>query len=223
MRALILAALLLVFAVETADARKRRHYRHYPYAVVMPPDARGAMERRPEDPRMRDMRPDDPRMQGMRPGDPRMQGVMPRSARRGAPSVTDLVPPGWQQQPPDPNWSGKRFISPDGNAWFAAYTAPADTRPAAEHMKEVAFADGETITYLRGERSWLAVSGFKDSRIFYRRALLACAGRKWHHIAFEYPAEQKLRMDPFIELAGQILVASQAECEDVASTTGQRQ
>jgi hypothetical protein len=213
MRAVILAVLVLVFAVETADARKRRHYRHYPYAVVMPPEARGAMERRSED----------PRLQGMRPDDPRMQGMMPRSARRGAPTVADLIPPGWQQQSPDPNWTGKRFFSPDGNSWFAAYTAPAVTRPTAEHMKEVAFAEGETITYLRGERSWLAVSGFKDSRIFYRRALLACAGRKWHHIAFEYPVEQKLRMDPFIELAGQILNASQAECDEVASTTGRRQ
>jgi hypothetical protein len=212
MRTFVLAVLVLVFAVDAADARKRRHHRHYPYAVVLPPEARGAMERRSEDPRMQGMRPDDPRVQGM-----------PRSARRGAPTVADLIPPGWQQQPPDPNWSGKRFISPDGAAWFAAYTAPADSKPVAEHMKEVAFADGETITYLRGERSWLAVSGFKDSRIFYRRALLACAGRKWHHIAFEYPAELKTRMDPFVELAGQILNASQAECDEVAATTGARQ
>src|SRR5262249_49056795 len=29
-------------------------------------------------------------------------------------TATDLVPDGWQQQPTDQNWKGKRYLSPDG-------------------------------------------------------------------------------------------------------------
>jgi hypothetical protein len=43
-------------------------------------------------------------------------------------------------------------------------------------MKAVAFADGEQITHLRGERSWIEVSGFKGDRIFYRKAIVVCGG-----------------------------------------------
>jgi hypothetical protein len=38
-------------------------------------------------------------------------------------------------------------------------------------MKNVAFADGEELTQVRGERNWIAVSGFHRDRIFYREAL----------------------------------------------------
>jgi hypothetical protein len=40
---------------------------------------------------------------------------------------------------------------------------------------------------LRRETDWLAVSGFKGDRIFYRKAVIACGGTVWHHIEFEYP------------------------------------
>ena len=61
-------------------------------------------------------------------------------------------------------------------------------------MKTVAFVDGEQITRLRGERSWIEVSGFKGDRIFYRKSVLACGGTSWHEIAFEYPAEAQLKV-----------------------------
>ena len=136
--------------------------------------------------------------------------------------MAEVVPPGWQLQPPDTNWKGKRFISPGGAAWFALYSSPADARPVSQHMQAIAFVDGEIITYLRGERTWVAVSGFKESRIFYRKALLACAGKAWHHIAFEYPAEHKASMDRFVALAGQVLDASQADCEQAVAAEGER-
>ena len=39
------------------------------------------------------------------------------------------LPPGWQQQPADPKWQGKRFVSPDGTASFSAYITPVAQEP----------------------------------------------------------------------------------------------
>jgi hypothetical protein len=110
----------------------------------------------------------------------------------------DWLPPGWQQQPTDPKWQGKRFVSPDGTASFSAYITPVAQEPIAQHMKNVAFADGEQITHLRGERTWIEVSGFKGDRIFYRKSLLACGGTSWHEVALEYPAEAQ-SMNGFVD------------------------
>jgi hypothetical protein len=116
-----------------------------------------------------------------------------------------LVPPDWRLQPPDPNWKGKRYLSPDGDAWFALYISPADQEPVAAHMRAVAFADGEEITYLRGERDRIVASGQKAGRIFFRKAMLACGGKSWRHIAFEYPLDAKRRMDRVVTRAARVL------------------
>ena len=116
-----------------------------------------------------------------------------------------------------PDWTGKRFLSPDGASWLAVYKSSAQDEPIPDHMRSVLFAQGETITYLRGERSWVAVSGFKDSRIFYRKAVLACAGKVWHHIAFEYPTELNANMDFFVASAGQALENTQTDCQEAVS------
>ena len=74
--------------------------------------------------------------------------------------------------------------------------------------------DGEELTQVRGQRSWISVSGFRGDRIFYRQALLACAGDRWHHIAFEYPSNVKGSMTDFIRRAGRALEATQnAGCD----------
>jgi hypothetical protein len=65
-------------------------------------------------------------------------------------------------------------------------------------MKSFAFGDGEAITSLAGERTWIAASGFKGDRLFYRKAALACGGDRWHHIALEYPANAKRSMQDFV-------------------------
>jgi hypothetical protein len=108
------------------------------------------------------------------------------------------LPPGWQKQPTDPNWQGKRFVSPDGMASFSAYITPVAQQPIAEHMKIVAFADGEQITRLSGGRSWIEVTGFNGDRIFYRKSVLACGGTSWHEVTLEYPAETK-DMNAFVD------------------------
>jgi len=134
------------------------------------------------------------------------------------------VPRGWQPQPPDANWNGKRFLSPDGAAWFAAYSAPVANEPIATHMKTIAFGDGEAVTYLRGERNWIAVSGVKGDRIFYRKAIIACAGKAWHHIAFEYPVVMKREMDPFVNGAVNIVDRTENEgCDEAPAVTREDQ
>ena len=111
--------------------------------------------------------------------------------------VASVVPTDWTLQPPEPNWHGRRYISPESDAWLALYKTPADASVAA-HMKSVAFVEGEEITYLRREKDWIVVSGYKDDRIFYRKAMLACGNQSWHHVAFEYPAFKKRAFDRLV-------------------------
>jgi hypothetical protein len=105
--------------------------------------------------------------------------------------TAQIVPRDWKLESPDQRRNGQRFVSPDGTAWFEWYRVAAGDKSVAAHMKSVAFADGEELTQVRGERSWISVSGFRGDRIFYRQALLACAGDRWHQIAFEYPSSAK--------------------------------
>jgi hypothetical protein len=112
------------------------------------------------------------------------------------------------------NMHGQRFVSPDGTAWFEWYRVAAGDKSVAAHMKSVAFADGEELTQVRGQRNWISVSGFRGDRIFYRQALLACAGDRWHHIAFEYPSSAKGSMTDFVRRAAQALETTQnAGCD----------
>lgn len=142
----------------------------------------------------------------------------PRAWRETA-NPADMVPPNWQLQPPEQNWNGKRFLSPDGSSWLAVYASSTGAQPIASHMQSIAFAEGETLTYLRGERDWIAVSGTKSDRIFYRKAVIVCGGKVWHHIAFEYPAERKRAMDMFVIRAAAIIDQTENDgCEDATSS-----
>ena len=141
-----------------------------------------------------------------------------RWSRQESANPADIVPPNWQLQPSDPNWKGKRFLSPDGTSWLAVYSLPTAAEPIVRHMQSVTFAEGETLTYLRGERDWIVVSGTKDDRIFFRKAIIACGGKVWHHIAFEYPVERKRVMDPFVIRAATIIDQAENDgCEQATS------
>src|SRR6476659_1063513 len=72
-------------------------------------------------------------------------------------------------------------MSCDDSSWLNAYASLTATEPIASHMQSVAFAEGETVTYLRGERDWIVVSVTKGDRIFYRKAVIAYGGKVWHH------------------------------------------
>jgi hypothetical protein len=197
MQRLFLVILILALGVTAADARRRKHRLHvhqsYMYVVprdaVVVPRARQSLESR------------------QRSGMPVPPFDEPRPLRYR--SAADLVPPDWQLQPTDPDSKGQRFVSPDGTGSFTAYTVPADQDAITAYMKNLAFADGEEVTNIRGERTWIAVSGFKADRIFYRKAVLACAGQRWHNVAFEYPAADKRKMAEFVNRASEVAQLSQ--------------
>ncbi len=118
-----------------------------------------------------------------------------------------LVPADWKLQPPDSNWHSYRFVSPARDAWLALYAKPADGESPGQHMKWLKAIPGERTTYERRGAGWIVVSGFRGDRIFYRKAMLACGNRRWHHLAFEYPAGQKAAFDHFVTQASHSLRA----------------
>jgi hypothetical protein len=176
MRTLLTVLLILVFGIPEADARRRHRHRHYAIERYAPPVIRDEEHRRQE-PTGRTA------LQRLGPGMRTPQGPVA------------LIPAGWQLQPADPNWKGKRYMSPDGTASVALYSALTDQEPIPAHKKAFAFVEGEELTFLQSERDWIVVSGLKGDRMFYRKAALACGGKSWHHVAFEYPAEAKRSMD----------------------------
>ena len=76
---------------------------------------------------------------------------------------------------------------PVGKLGSHSYASPANPEGLSEHLKSVAFADGEVIFGLQGDRSELTVTGATGGRMFYRKVRLACRGRQWHHVALEFP------------------------------------
>lgn len=139
-----------------------------------------------------------------------LDGVDRRHHQRSQPKA-DVVPRSWIYQPPRADWKGNRYVSPDGSSWFEAYSTPVAAQPVPEHMDAIYAQRGEQITYTRRGRDWLAVSGFKGDKIFYRKAVIACNGTTWHHIAFEYPATHKLEMDAFVNRASRTIDRSEYE------------
>jgi hypothetical protein len=139
----------------------------------------------------------------------------------GHPNAANVVPPGWRLQPNDPSWRGSRFVSPDGSSWFAAYSSPVASEPVVAHMNTIAAQEGEAVTYFRRESDWLAVSGIKGNKIFYRKAVIACGGKVWHHIAFEYPAMRKRQMDTFVNRASRSIDHAEYDsCGEPRSSAG---
>jgi hypothetical protein len=124
----------------------------------------------------------------------------------GAPDYHAIVPPDWKLLSEDPQSHERRFVSPSGDAWLSLFARPPEESIEA-HLERVRHHDHERITYERRGATWLVVSGYKGDRIFYRRATLACNGQSWHHLAFEYPANQKLAFDQFVTRASYALAA----------------
>ena len=171
MRKILLILLISVVSIAEADARRRHHDKHRFIERDSPPEAERYSA-------------------GSRAGR--------SSSAEADDAIARLIPRNWQLEPPDPNWKGRRYVSPDGSAWVALYTNQTGQESVSAHMQAVAFVEGEQITYLRGERDRIAVSGLKDGRVFYRKAALACGGQSWHHVAFEYPVDAKRKMDGLV-------------------------
>jgi hypothetical protein len=121
-----------------------------------------------------------------------------------------IAPPDWTLSPYGRDRdNGRRFVSPQGNAWLSLYATPVEGSVAAHFVKGV--KPGERVTYAKHGRDWAVVSGYTDDdRIFYRRTALACSGRRWHNLDFEYPARDKRVMDEFVTRASHALAAYQS-------------
>jgi hypothetical protein len=210
MRTLIIIVAALAPVATQADARHRRHggYRfespRFERGVIEPRFERGVIERGLVE-----------RSYGRR-GAPETRSPETRSYDRTRSKIAALIPRDWRREEPEQKQSGSRFVSPAGDAWLAFYATPADQEPVDQHWKVVAYADGEELNYLQREPSWVAVSGFKGERMFYRKAVLACGGRQWRHVAFEHPAVAKRDFDPLVT---QMARALDREVEENCDTT----
>ena len=104
-----------------------------------------------------------------------------------------LIPPGWTQTVADRETRMRRFVSPDGRASLTARQVGADRSAPRRGLDRIAYRDDEQITYHRRAPSWIAVSGYRDGKIFYRKINLACRGTRWNFVELEYPRRSSAR------------------------------
>ncbi len=119
------------------------------------------------------------------------------------------IPPGWTEQSAELSTGGKRLVSPQGRAWVETYSSDVSAEPIPVHMRAFVFKDGETPTFIHGESDRIEVAGIKGDRRFYRKAIVACAGRVWHQIAFEYPVDMSRHIEPLLKSASSAVDASE--------------
>jgi hypothetical protein len=67
------------------------------------------------------------------------------------------------------------------------FASPAARETASEHLKSIAFVDGEDVLRLTGTQGELVVTSTKNERMSVRKARLACGGHYWHHVVIEFP------------------------------------
>lgn len=122
-----------------------------------------------------------------------------------------IIPRDWTLSPSG-GVNERRFVSPGGNASIVFRTEHARVSAATQLARVRAVRNGD-ITYEREGRTWIVVSGFKGNRIFYTKAMLACGGRAWHYVEFEYPAAEKRAFDEFVTRSSKALGAyAQSGC-----------
>lgn len=107
----------------------------------------------------------------------------------------NLVPSGWKQVFVDKQTKTCRFVSPDGRSTFTTHQVFAHVSNLQADIDRVASRDGEQVTYQQRAKSWIAVSGYRDGRIFYRKSNLACGGTRWNQVELQYPVDAKREMD----------------------------
>jgi hypothetical protein len=131
---------------------------------------------------------------------------LPAAAQQGTRDFPRIVPRDWSVVPPAKSneW---RAVSPRRDAWLSLYANPVKGA-IGTHLHRWGVNAGDRVTYQQRGEQWSVVSGYTpDSRIFYRETMLACGGRKWHNLEFEYPATDKPRMDEFVTQASHALGA----------------
>jgi hypothetical protein len=143
--------------------------------------------------------------------------VLGNTNAAGAQLRPAVIPAGWVQQPRHSNAEPLKFTSPDGTASLTLYATPADNSRRSKNAFEI--TDGERVTYRRSTPRFLAVSGFRGDRIFYRKSNLACRGTRWHHVALEYAAEGKRKMDALVTRVAHGMNRFDHDCRGSASET----
>jgi hypothetical protein len=106
-----------------------------------------------------------------------------------------LIPRGWTQTVEDAETRTRKFVSPDGRASLIARQVRAEPGALSRDLDRIAYRDDEQVTYHRRAPSWIAVSGYREGRIFYRKINLACGGTRWNFVELEYPREIKRQLD----------------------------
>jgi hypothetical protein len=122
------------------------------------------------------------------------------------------VPAGWTEVSNDTATHTRRFKSVDGAVTLTARQTPVHRDRAAD-LDEIAYRPGETITYQRRTRNWIAVSGYRGGDIFYRKSNLACRGTRWHNIEFLYPRADKKRLDATVTAVAHDLTRYASICD----------
>ena len=127
--------------------------------------------------------------------------------------ANELVPADWRQQASDAH--ERRFVSPNGSAELRASWAATSQESIASHMRNVAFERSEKLAYIQGGSDWIAVAGIKDDRQFYREAVLACQGRRWHQVEIDYPPADVRQMAKLVARSSRALTHTRdAGCDE---------
>lgn len=120
-------------------------------------------------------------------------------AMLGQPAVAqdrpNLIPRGWTMSDADAETKTRKFVSPDGQASLIVRQIAADRTALPASLDRVAYRNDEQVTYHRRASSWVAVSGYREGRIFYRKINLACRATRWHFVELDYPRDMKRAMD----------------------------
>lgn len=126
-----------------------------------------------------------------------------------------LVPLSWTEEGRTSQSEPLQYTSPDGTASLTLHATPAAHRSPVK----VTAREGERITYQRVTPRFVAVSGFKGDRIFYRKSNLACGGTRWHHIALEYDARDKRKLDAMVTRIAHGMNRYDSDCKGSGSET----
>jgi hypothetical protein len=136
-------------------------------------------------------------------------GLAPLDASARAP----MLPADWTPLPRQSPEEPLRYRSPDGTASLSLFATPYDGR------QPLAARPGERVTYKRTTSRFVAVSGYRGDRIFYRKSNVACRGSRWHHIVLEYDARDKRKMDALVTRIAHGMNRYDRDCGNSATTT----
>jgi len=128
-----------------------------------------------------------------------------------AKSRPSMLPPGWTEVYENVATRTRSFQSADGQVTLTVRQTAAQ-RNRAEEMDAITFRPGETITYQRRGRNWIAVSGYRGDDIFYRKSNLACGGAHWNNVEFVYPRAHKKRLDAMVTAVAHSMTRESNAC-----------